>query len=338
MPTVSVVMPCFNAAETLDEAVASILESDLEDLELIAVDDGSTDETGARLADWARGDPRVRPLSRPHEGLIEALNAGWRMARAELVARMDADDRVDPTRLGKQVSMLREQPGIAAVGSLVESFPPEDVRPGFRAYVDWLNSLLTPEEIARDIFVESPLAHPSVTIRRSWLERMEGYAEFGWPEDYDLWLRMYLAGARFSKVPEVLFYWREHPDRATRTDSRYSVENFLRAKAHYLMKGPLKARDGLLIWGAGQMGRRLSKHLLHEGAALAAFIDVDPNKIGRQKRGRPVIAHERLMDWWRRYQRPGLIAAVGSRNARQQIRNFLSELGLVEGTDWWAAA
>lgn len=338
MPTVSVVMPCFNAGTTVDESVANILQSDLEDLELIAVDDGSQDDTADRLAAWGRRDPRVRALRRPHQGLIGALNDGWRAAHAELVARMDADDRVDPTRLSKQVAMLRSRPELAAVGSLVKSFPPEAVQPGFSAYVDWLNSLVTPEEIARDIFVESPLAHPSVMIRRIWLERMDGYQEFGWPEDYDLWLRMHLAGARFAKVPEILLEWREHPARATRTDSRYSVKNFLRAKAHYLMKGPLAGRDALIIWGAGQMGRRLSKFLLREGASIGVFVDVDPKKIGRRRRGRPVVAREQLVQRWSRYQRPALVAAVGSRNARAQIRDYLEQIGLVEGEDWWAAA
>lgn len=337
-PDVSVVMPCYNAAATLDEAITSILTGSLAEVELVAVDDGSEDETGAKLEAWAERDPRVRPLRREHEGLIEALNAGWRAARAPLIARMDADDRSAPTRLEQQRDFLAEHAGIAAVSCLVESFPPQAVREGFQVYLDWLNGLVTSEDIAREIFVESPLPHPSLMIRRTWLERMDGYQEFGWPEDYDLWLRMHLAGARFDKLEEVLFYWREHPDRATRTDSRYSVRNFLRAKAHYLMRGPLQGRDALIMWGAGQMGRRLSKHLLREGAPLVAFIDIDPNKIGRQKRGVPVLDRSELMEWWGRYQNPVLISAVGSHAARPEIRAFLQQRGLEEARDWWAAA
>lgn len=338
LPLVSVVMPCYNAEGTVDEAVSSILDGSLRDLELIAVDDGSLDGTAERLQEWRRRDGRVRPLLREHEGLIGALNAGWQAAASDLIARMDADDRSLPTRLAKQARMLQENSELAAIATWVESFPPEAVRGGFRQYVDWLNSLTTPEEIARDIFVESPLPHPAVMIRRRWLERMGGYQDHEWAEDYDLWLRMHLAGARFAKVPEVLLLWREHEERATRTDRRYSVRNFLRAKAHYLMAGPLQDRENVIVWGAGQMGRRLAKHLEREGAPLSVFLDVNQEKIGRRKRGVPVVFWEEWEGWWARLERPAILVAIGSHRVRGEIRAYLSAQGLVEGQDWWAVA
>ncbi|MGD8758842.1 MAG: glycosyltransferase [Anaerolineales bacterium] len=337
-PVVSVLMPCYNAAATLDEAVESILTQTLPQFELVAVDDGSQDDTLPRLQAWQRRDPRLRLIAIPHGGIIQALNAGLAACRAPLVARMDADDRAHPERLAEQVTFLEARPELAAAGCLVEAFPKKQVRQGFQIYLDWLNGLTTPEAIAREIYIESPLPHPSVVIRRHWLERMGGYQEHGWPEDYDLWLRMHLASARFAKVRRVLLSWREHAERLTRTDRRYSVENFLRAKARYLMQGPLRGREALIIWGAGQMGRRLSKHLIRNQAPLVAFIDIDPAKIGRQRRGKPILASSDLPNWWRRYQSPVLLAAVGSRGARALIRQQLVEFGLVEGQDWWAVA
>jgi glycosyltransferase involved in cell wall biosynthesis len=331
-------MPCYNAGGTVDEAVASILGQTRTDFELVAVDDGSTDDTRRRLETWQQRDQRVIVLPRSHGGLVDALRAGLSACRAPLVARMDADDRSSLDRLARQVSALEAQPEVAVIGCLVEGFPAQDVRQGFQMYLEWLNGLVTPEAIAREIFVESPLAHPSVVMRQDWLERVGGYQDRGWPEDYDLWLRLHLAGARFAKVPENLVGWREHPARATRTDRRYSVENFLRAKAHYLARGPLVGRESLLIWGAGQMGRRLSKHLLRGGAPLRAFIDIDPGKIGRMRRGVPIVGVEALPDLWTSLPRPVLLAAVGSRGARGLIRGRLTALGLVEGQDWWAAA
>jgi hypothetical protein len=149
---------------------------------------------------------------------------------------------------------------------------------------------------------------------------------------------MYLDGARFAKLPQVLLAWREHPERLTRTDSRYSLENFLRVKAYYLARGPLIGRDALIIWGAGMMGRRLSKQLARQGAPLSAFVDIDPHKIGRTRRGLPIIAPEALLDWWQRYENPVLLAAVGARGARPLIRAQLQAFGLNEGSDWWSAA
>ena len=331
-------MPCYNASETIDEAIESIVGQTLTSWELVVVDDGSPDGSSDRAAAWVARDARVRLIRQDHTGIVPALNVGWKACRAPLVARMDADDLSDPSRLSKQLALLETAPELAGVSCLVEAFPPGIVRQGFKVYVDWLNSLVSPEDIQRQMFVESPMAHPSVMIRRSWLERAGGYQDNGWPEDYDLWLRLHLAGARFAKVPEVLLSWRELPRRLTRTDSRYSVENFLRAKSHYLVRGPLRDRGSVIIWGAGQMGGRLSKHLLRDGAPLVAFVDVDPKRVGRQRRGRPVVGPSGLMAAWQQADRPILLAAVGARGARQLIRAELNGLGLVEGDDWLAVA
>jgi GT2 family glycosyltransferase len=221
---------------------------------------------------------------------------------------------------------------------LVEGFPEEAVGEGFRLYLEWSNRLVASEAIARELFTESPLVHPSVMIRRSWLERVGGYQDHGWPEDYDLWLRMYLAGTCFAKIPEVLFYWREHAVRLTRIDDRYSALNLTRIKAHYLLKGPLRDRNAVIVWGAGKGGRLISRYLLEERAPLVAFVDIDPSKIGRTRHGIPIIAPEDLKDWWQKSDHPAVLAAVGSRGARALIRDRLTDLELVEGSDWWAVA
>jgi glycosyltransferase involved in cell wall biosynthesis len=335
---VSVLMPCFNAEQTVDEAVESLLAQTFRNLEIVAVDDGSTDATAAKLLAWADKDERLQLVRQKNSGIIVALNRGLDHCRGEFVARMDADDRCHPDRFQAQVDFLDQHPDIDLVSCLVEGFPSDVMREGFRIYIEWLNGLTTPDEIAREIFIESPLVHPSILARRRVVERAGGYQDRGWAEDYDLWLRMHLAGARFAKVEQTLFYWREHPHRLTRTDSRYSVENFLRAKAFYLIQGPLKDRDAVILWGAGQMGRRISKHLQRNGAPLVAFVDIDPEKIGRQKRGCPVIGVEALAEWLKRYKRPVVLAAVGSRGARQLIRDQLEAMGLREGSDWWAVA
>jgi glycosyltransferase involved in cell wall biosynthesis len=331
-------MPCHNAGETIDAAVESIHKQTLDDWELVAVDDGSQDETPSCLRAWQARDGRVIPVAIDHAGIIEALNAGLDRCRAPVIARMDADDLAHPERLAEQLDLLQSDAALAAVSCLVYGFPRRDLREGFRIYIDWLNSLISSDDIAREIFIESPMAHPSVMMRRSWIERLGGYQEHGWPEDYDLWLRMHIAGARFAKVPRELLGWREHASRLTRTDRRYSVENFLRAKAHYLLRGPLQGRESLILWGAGQMGRRLSKHLLLGGAPLEAFIDIDEKKIGRTRRGRPIVAVDALPAMWKRLPHPVLLVAVGSRGARELIRTQLEDFGLEEARDWWAVA
>ena len=337
-PPVSVLMPVHNAATTLPETLDSLRSQSLPDFELVAVNDGSTDETGEILHAFADEDPRMRPIDLPCVGLIEALNRGLDACRGKFVARMDGDDLAHPHRLELQAARLHMQPGLSVISCLVEPFPPNTVTEGFRRYVEWLNALTTHAEIGREIFIESPLPHPSVMLRRTEVLALGGYQERGWAEDYDLWLRYHLVGKRMEKVTQTLLRWRDHPGRATRTDPRYSVENFLRAKAHYLLRGPLRDHDAIIIWGAGQMGRRLSKHLIRAGAPVLAFLDIDTGKIGHALRGCPVHAADELPGLWQQHSRPLLLAAVGSRGARALIRARLQGWGFVETEDFWCVA
>ena len=335
---ISVLLPCYNAAATLEEALESLATQTIRNFEIIAVDDGSTDETPAILQRWQTQDQRLHVLTQTHAGIVIALNAGLAACRAPYVARMDSDDHCLPRRLEQQLAYLDAHTEIDVVSCRVVGFPTEQVRQGFQLYMDWQNSLISDAQIRREIFVESPLPHPSVTFRRQVVQAAGGYQEHGWPEDYDLWLRLYLQGAHFARLPEFLLEWREHPQRLTRTDNRYSLENFIRAKAYYLAHGPLLDRGAVIIWGAGMMGRRLAKQLERQRIPLAGFVDIDPKKIGHTRRSLPVISPIELPDWWSRLPQPVLLAAVGARGARGLIRQQLECLGFQEGRDWWSAA
>ena len=338
MPDVSILLPCYNASSTLEETLTSLAAQSYSNFEVICVDDGSTDDTSAILDAWGGRDARFVVLKKGHGGVVNAANLGLEFCRAEIIVRMDADDRCHPDRVALQRAYLLDHPEVAVVSSLVKGFPDDQIGEGFNLYYQWLNSLISHEDISREIFVESPIANPSAAYRKSMVRDLGGYQDHGWPEDYDLWLRLYLAGARFEKIPQVLLEWREHPDRLTHLDSRYSVENFLRAKAHYLAKGPARNRDGVFVWGAGMTGRRLSKHLVREGLPLVAFVDVDPKKIGGTRRGKPILSSQELLGQWGKYGNPILLTAVRARKAGPLIRASLAELKLVEGVDWWAAA
>ena len=331
-------MPVYNAAATIEEALDSVFRQTLQDIQLVIIDDGSTDNTLPILKHYAQSDSRVQLIEQPHSGIIEALNRGIQACDAPYIARMDADDRCHSLRLERQLALIEADPSLDVVSCQVQGFPAGQVRQGFQIYTQWLNGLVTHEDICRQMFIESPLPHPSVMMRVERLHKLGGYQEHGWPEDYDLWLRFYTAGARFAKVPEVLLDWREHPNRLTRIDSRYSVENFLRAKAYYMAQTILNGRDAVIIWGAGMMGRRLAKQLERVEAPIVAFIDIDPKKIGRTRRGRPIIAPEDLPGWWGRYRNPVVLSAVAARGARPLIEECLVTFGFGEGQDWWFAA
>jgi len=335
-PKISVLMPVRNAGRWIESSLASLTRQTLSDFEVVAVDDGSTDRSRAVLDRWVKSDRRFTTIRQPALGLVAALNRGLEHCSAPLVARMDADDISHPRRLELQAAHLASHPATGVVSCLVRHFPAQRVAEGFRLYEAWLNSLTTHDEMSRERFVESPLAHPSVMVRRDLLAEAGGWRELGWAEDYDLWLRLFEAGAVVEKLDRILFFWREHGDRLTRTDPCYSTLSFLGCKAHFLARGPLRNAGKVLLWGAGQTGRRLSKLLIEEGVTINKVVDIDPAKIGGSLRGIPVIGPDDLQAHLG--ENPIVLAAVASRGARQLIRARLNDLGLVEGRTFWCVA
>jgi glycosyltransferase involved in cell wall biosynthesis len=329
-------MPVRDGRPWLEEALASLARQTLADHEVVAVDDGSTDGSSDVLDRWAAHDPRVHVLHRPAEGLVAALNAGLTACRAPLVARMDADDVSHPRRLELQTGRLDAHPDVGVVGCRVVCVPRARLESGFRRYERWLNGLVDHAAMARERFVDTPVAHPSVMLRRQVLEAVGGWRDRSWPEDHDLWLRLFEAGVRFAKVDRPLLFWRDRPDRLTRSDDRYRRERFLACNAHFLVRGPLADAARIVVWGAGPTGRRLARALEGEGRPVDGFVDVDPAKIGRTARGVQIVDEAGLVDWLA--PDTVVLAAVAARGARELVRARLTALGLTEGREWWGCA
>lgn len=330
-PLVSIVLPVRNAVHTIARAVGSVKRQTHRDWELLVVDDGSCDGTTERVRRAAAEDARIRVLTSPSRGLVPALNAGMDAARGQLIARLDADDECHPDRLGDQVTWLEAHPEAAVVSCLVAFGGDRRASEGYARHVDWINSLVEPEAIALNRFVEAPVAHPSVMFRRMLLERHGGYRAGDFPEDYELWLRWIDAGVRVGKVPRELLTWHDNPDRLSRTDPRYGPEAFFRLKAFYLARHLARIdRREVWIWGAGRPTRKRAAFLREHGIGFAGYIDVDPRKTGRTVGGIPVIGPAQL---------PAagdamVLGYVSSRGARELIRAELVRRGCQEGRDF----
>jgi glycosyltransferase involved in cell wall biosynthesis len=330
---VSIVMPVRNAAATLAECLESIREQTEPDYELLIVDDGSTDHSAQIVELHARADSRIRLLTPGRIGLVAALNHGISESRAPLIARMDADDVMLADRLEHQIGFMEEHPDIAVAGSLVELFSSEAILAGYVEYVRWQNECVTSDDIAANIFVESPLPHPSVIMRRESLESAGGYRAGDFPEDYELWLRMHELGMKFGKVPRVLLRWREQAERASRTDPRYERTAFDRIRAEYLARDPriTKAAE-IVIWGSGRRTRQRAKFLIDRGVIPSSYIDIDPQKIGYTIDGIRVEPPESL----KRSPRPFVLVYVTSHGAREVITSRLRGFGYAPAVDFLA--
>lgn len=325
----SILMPVRNEAELLPAALTSLQRQTFRDWELVAVNDGSTDATPALLDDAAHIDPRIRVLHLPPCGLVGALNAGLAACRAQLIARMDADDLCHPRRFELQLAFLHQHPEIDLVTCRVRHFPRIQLPDGMRAYETWQNQLLSHDEILRDLWVESPLVHPSVIYRRAAVEAVGGYRDCGWAEDYDLWLRLALSGARFARLPQTLFFWRDRPERFTRTSPVCTLTAFRTCKLDFLQRGFLSGIEQITLWGAGEEGKAWRLALLEVGIEVVRWIEVDRRKLGQTIHGAPVVGIEAL-----RPHDGKTLVTIGARIARPQVRAFYAKLGMVEGEDY----
>jgi glycosyltransferase involved in cell wall biosynthesis len=296
------------------------------DLELICVDDGSRDASPALLGRAERADARVQVATGPPRGIVPALNVGLRLARAPLVARMDADDEMHPERLARQAAALEADPGLALVGCRVESFREGGLAAGWEIYTSWVNGLVSERAIAREAFVECPVPHPTWMFRRDAVRALGGYRDEPWPEDLDLLYRLMESGARIGKVDAALHRWRDHEERLSRVDARYGREAFARVQARYI--GRIRPMTAAVVWGAGRTGRRWVRLL------------EAPDRIGGHWRGIPILGPDalpgRVPDW--RADGLRILCAVASRGARGEIRAQLVALGLEEGSDFLMVA
>ena len=204
-PLISVVMPVYNALPFLDDSISSILNQTFRDFEFVIFDDASTDNSTARLREWAARDPRIRLHESSQQlGLSGSSNAVVAHARAAIVARMDADDIAHPDRLRRQWGVIQSNPDIAVVGTLCNGIDARgrEVRPRDR----W-------RLVRRSGYI--PFPHGSAMFRREVFDRVGGYDEAAaGGEDQDLFSRMAAQG-RVVTLPDILYSYRYHANNAT---------------------------------------------------------------------------------------------------------------------------
>ncbi len=329
-PEVSILTAVRDGRPHLEAAIASIRAQTLTRWEWILIDDGSRDGTTGLLERWAREDSRLRVVTTPPQGIVAALNHGLSLCRAPLVARMDADDVSHPDRLGAQAAYLRAHPSIVAADSRVQLLGGRR-NAGMRAYVDWANDHSTPESIAGDLFVESPLIHPAVCYRADIVRDLGGYRAGDFPEDYDLWLGLHAAGHPLGKVPEVLLSWRDSPRRLTRSDPRYRRAAFTALKQRHLetLDGDLMRGPGFVLAGAAPFARPWRQWLRRIGARPEFIAEIEPRRIGERILDAPVVPLEEL----RRRPWRALLVTVSGQSSRAAFRSLLARWNLGPRSD-----
>ena len=334
---ISVIMPVHNAGYYLNEAVESILNQREVSLELILVDDHSTDGAINLLPNDFLQDSRLKIVLSNKRGVVAAMAAGYEISQGNYIARMDADDISLPNRMYKQLKYLHNNQEIGIAGGQVKIFCESNVAEGFTLYEQWLNQLCTPDDIERELFIESPIPNPTAFFRRESYELLNGYQDPDWAEDYDMWLRAHALGIKMGKPDCIILHWREHEKRLTHCDSRYDNKLFIKAKAYYLSHSHHLKKRKAIIWGAGPIGAQIYDILTAQKIEVEAFIEVNPRRVGGLKRGIPVF-HYNDIEQYTNNNNALIIGAVGARGARVKIRQALLNMGKKEGSDFLFAA
>lgn len=262
-PSFTVVLPVYNAADTIDATIASVLSQTIDDLELIAIDDGSSDGSLARLLDWAARDARLRVVSIPNGGVSKARNLGVNLGRSALVAFIDADDIWAPIKLAHHLAAHRNDPQLSASYARIAFLPQlatslENCRT--------VSSIVPHGLTLVDVLGENPVCSASnFVVRREWFVMCGGFEDaLSYAEDQDLVASLIARGARIAGIDEVLVGYRFSPDGLSMDLERMYAG--WRLVAHrYLGAADLKSLEALYC-------RYLSRRTLRAGGTPVAAL------------------------------------------------------------------
>jgi glycosyltransferase involved in cell wall biosynthesis len=220
-----VLLPCYNGERHLSSGLDSLLAQTYVDFEIIAIDDGSEDSTSKILADYAARDPRIRASrNETNLGLVRTLNRGIELSRGEYIARMDADDEAEPTRLQTQVGFLDTHSTVDLVSSSVTLI---DI--AGRVIGERLVWVTGPTACRYVTAFATPVVHAAMMARRDCIESF-GYsldAKALHAEDYELWGRLVAAGRQLANIPESLYRIRLSSHSVSVRNERLQVQNFI---------------------------------------------------------------------------------------------------------------
>jgi glycosyltransferase involved in cell wall biosynthesis len=212
LPIVSIVMPVWNGVRYLSLAIESVLSQTFRDFELIIVDDGSEDNTGDIVTQFAVADERIRPLFASHRGVVESLNLGCSVAQGKYIARLDYDDIALPERLERQVAFLEGRPKVALLGTAFQFITASGQRTRTVIYPP-----LDDATIRQQLRKANCFCHSAVMMRADAFANVGGYRKLCTEaQDYDLWSRM-ADLYELASISEIAVLYRVHPRQVSST-------------------------------------------------------------------------------------------------------------------------
>ncbi len=198
MNYISIILPVYNASDYLRETLESITAQTYKNFEIIAINDGSSDNSLEILENYALNEPRLHIISRENKGLPQTLNEGIDLAKGDFIARMDADDIMLPQRLEKQLEYLLKNK-LDLCGTQYQEFG---------LYSGKSDLPISEDDCKLTLLFGSPFSHPSIFARTEVFKNFKYNENLDCAQDYDLWCRIALSNYKLGNMKDVLLKYR----------------------------------------------------------------------------------------------------------------------------------
>ncbi len=277
---ISIIMPFKNCGDFLEETIGSILNQTYENWELIAINDHSADNSEELIQNLTK-DKRIKVITNNGDGIINALQTGYKIVKGNYITRMDADDIMQPSKLEVMQRLLYESSTKKVVIGKVHYFKSNgsEIGNGYLNYENWINSLAEKGNSFKEIYKECPIPSPSWMLKRELFEEIGGFNSSIYPEDYELAFRMYEYNLTVVSTKEKVHLWRDYETRTSRTHENYKDNRFLSLKVNQFIKLDYNQKQRLSLLGAGKKGKLIAKLLIDKGIKFDWCCN-NENKIG----------------------------------------------------------
>jgi glycosyltransferase involved in cell wall biosynthesis len=279
---VSIIIPYKNPLPYFEDCLKSTVNQSYKKLQIILVNDNSTDDSEKLAFKYSNEDSRIEILNNVGKGIVDALNTGSEIAKGKYITRMDADDIMSENKIEILRSLLeKKKTKHIAVGSVKYFASEKPMGNGYLKYANWLNKLTSNEKNFKEIYKECTIPSCSWMMHRSDFEIIKGFKKLNYPEDYDFLFRVYYNQIKLTTTKEIIHLWRDHPMRTSRNSKDYLFENFVPLKIKYLIENELNTKEELVLWGSGKKGKLVAKKLIENNCSFS-WISNNQKKIGHE--------------------------------------------------------
>lgn len=327
---ISILIPFKNTSKFIPECIDSIKNQTYTNWELIIIDDGSTDSSYQIVNDYAKQDKRIKLYKNPNSGIITALRFALEKSSGMFITRMDSDDIMPPKKLEILLHNLLQHGKKHVATGLVKYFSEDGISDGYRSYERWLNQLTRTGSNYSEIYKECVIPSPCWMIYKTDLLDCDAFNLNDYPEDYDLAFRFYREQYAVIPCDQVLHLWRDYRNRTSRTHEHYAQNYFLEIKLKYFLELDYNINRPLVIWGAGNKGKTITKLLIEKNIEFF-WICNNPKKIGKHIYNKELFSFNYLKE----IDNAQSILTVANKKSQQAIRTFFNSINKHEMKDYF---